>query len=153
MSDNRRCPACHLRVAPTREGNIEWHADTAGKQCHASGEPFRIALKARHTGGPRKGQPLRTGSVVAAVVANNRRHVVGARRQVTEARLGLRTLAANPRRVQWHELYQETLTARVLNPRLTLAELATQLGVSRDTYSGRLRRALAYAQRLQEKAA
>lgn len=151
MSDARRCPACKTRVAPTVHGNIEQHADTLGRRCDTSGEPFRIALKARHSGGPPKGRQLRTGSVVAAVAANHRRHVEGARRQIAESRAALRIVAMNPNR--WSSLYEDALTARVLNPRLTLAEIADQLGMSKDTYSGRLRRALAYAQRLQEKAA
>jgi hypothetical protein len=156
MSDTRRCPACRIRVAPTVKGNIEWHTDTAGKQCDASGEPFRIALKSRPSGPP-KGRQLRTGSVVAAVAANHERHVNGARRQVTAARAALRALSMNQPRNPFtrrqHVLYEEVLTARLLNPRATLSEIADQLGMSKDTYSGRLRRALAHAQRLQEKAA
>jgi hypothetical protein len=108
MSDTRRCPACKTRVAPTVQANIEQHADTLGRRCDTSGEPFRaLSMHQPHSS------------------------------------FG----------IGQHTMYEEVLTARVLNPRATLAELADQLGMSKDTYAGRLRRALRYAQRIQERAA
>lgn len=159
MSGIRRCPACKTRVAPTVKGNIESHNDTAGAYCEASGEPYRIAFKSRPLEARRRHSvaPARRRQLQKAMIAeNHRRHVEGARKQVAEARVALRAVTTHSPTGRFrthHRMYTDVLASRVANPRLTLAELAFHLGVSKDTYSGRLRRALAYAQRLQERAA
>lgn len=42
--------------------------------------------------------------------------------------------------------YKKALRARMSYSEASLAELAAMLGISRDTYSGRLRRGIAYAE-------
>lgn len=50
-------------------------------------------------------------------------------------------------------VYLPVLQARVKAPTRTLAQLAASLGMTKDTYSARLRRALRYGQKLQSKVA
>lgn len=100
-----------------------------------------------------------TVSTAGFDAANSRRSRRAAARTVVQAREALQVLRAfdgHPATLRYpgvFDAYYETLAPRVSFPNDSLAELAFHLGVSKDTYAGRLRRALRYAQRLQEKTA
>lgn len=88
--------------------------------------------------------------------ANRARSEHAALYKVEEARKALRTMRkfdGHPITRKWpgaFNTYYETLVPRVSCPRASLAEIAAKLGLTKDAYSARLRRALAYAQRLEE---
>lgn len=86
--------------------------------------------------------------------ANSRRRDNAARRRVAEARAAIWALERRQpefrhyRYREFHELSLAVLHARVQYPRHSLAQIAAEIGVTKDTYSARLRRALDYAGRM-----
>lgn len=50
-----------------------------------------------------------------------------------------------------HEPYIDALAARLRQPRASLSEIATHIGVTKNVYASQLRRALAYAKRLERR--
>jgi len=84
--------------------------------------------------------------------SNGRRTIVAAARTVAQACAGIDIIDAHEptsvRDARAAFRYRHVLKARHQHPDSSLAEIAAALGVSKDTYSAALRRALAYAARL-----
>lgn len=86
------------------------------------------------------------------IKANRDRTINAAARTVDEANAALDVIDTTPvadhRARMLRPRYRLVLHARVANPDKSLAEIAAELHVSKDTYSAALRRALRYAGRL-----
>ncbi|MDP7703228.1 hypothetical protein [Mycobacterium sp. TY815] len=96
---------------------------------------------------------------IEALHANNRvRTEHAALHTVVAARKALRVMrkwAGHPKTRKPAGMfgrYHRALTARVEHPDASLAEIAARLGLRKDQYSARLRRAIAYAQTLEANA-
>lgn len=149
---NHRCPVCRRSIHPTAKGNIGGHADKAGNICETTGEPFRIAEVREHRKRVPKGyKPMPPANAADLESANRRRTTEAARRRVMESRKALRVLKKHAFRS--HEPWMEALEARLLYPHDSLAEIASHLGISKDTYSARLRRAIDHATRMERNTA
>lgn len=86
---------------------------------------------------------------------NRRRTETACQRKVPAALEAIRILEDHPpKRNQPYYLehigWLGVLRARVVSPRASLAEIAAALGMTKHTYSSRLRRALAYARKLNQ---
>lgn len=98
----------------------------------------------------------RNPTSIEAGHANNRvRTEHAALHTVAAARKGIRVMrkwAGHPdtrKPAGMFNRYYQTLNARVDQPDASLAEIAAKLGLRKDQYSARLRRAIAYAQNLE----
>jgi hypothetical protein len=88
----------------------------------------------------------------ALYAANTRRQRAVGRRRAAEARVALQIIDAHTPysdiEAELQRRYKVVLLARMLDPDASLAELARSVDMSKDEFSARLRRALAYADRL-----
>ncbi|KIU17887.1 helix-turn-helix domain-containing protein [Mycolicibacterium llatzerense] len=86
--------------------------------------------------------------------ANQARTRTAAERTVAEACVALDVINCHePTNNRDHDaafIHWHALKARHDNPQASLAEIAAGLGITKDTYSARLRRALRYAAKLRE---
>jgi DNA-binding transcriptional regulator WhiA len=86
------------------------------------------------------------------VKANRDRTINAAARTVDQANAALDIIdtvpVADHRARMLRPRYRLVLQARVANPDKSLAEIAAELRISKDTYSAALRRALGYASRI-----
>ncbi|WP_157185985.1 hypothetical protein [Mycobacterium canetti] len=85
------------------------------------------------------------------VAANRRRRDIAARRNVMRARSAIRAFhqyADHPTWGWYYRAYAEALAERVNYPGASLAEIAAELGVTKDAYAARLRRAFEHARQL-----
>jgi DNA-binding transcriptional regulator WhiA len=92
-------------------------------------------------------------SSTGLVAANQIRAEHAAVQQVAQARKAIRTLESHRPRRDSHHSHLMALLERVRYPRSSLGEIATEIGVTKDVYASRLRRALAYARWLDQAAA
>lgn len=85
------------------------------------------------------------------VEANQKRSGEAAARRAAEADRALRILDTRPalhaRPV--HQIHRDALYLRASKPKASLRELAAEIGVGKDVFAARLRRALHYATRME----